>query len=274
MVHESKHSDCEKQSTLDDILAANAKYAETYINHDCNDHVSRRVAVVAPFDPRLDLKAITGLSSDDAIFIRNAGGRVTADVIRSLVLAIRYQGVKEVFVIHTSDDLLGKVTDAEIKCTLRKNLGPSEIKFKVKKCKKPKKCPAPSLCCKDQDRSYCADDSCCSNKKNSDRFNQADGVAWLSYKSLKSSVIDDVFAIRSNPLISKCVRIFGLIYNFEDGKLCEVSEATCIGKNLAKNCCAPPKCKSSCSSSSSSSSCSSSSSSSCSSSSSSSSCSC
>ena len=264
--HDAYNRDTKCRDLLSDILCANARYAETFIPSCSDDRPYRHAAIVAPADIRLNLSEITGLCHNDAIFLRNAGGRVTEDTIRSLVIAIRLQNVKEIFVIHSNDDLLGKVSDDEIRCLLRKNLGPSDVTFK-QKCKKRKSCPAKSPCCEDESKSYEQKDGCCApNKCNSDKYNQAAHLPFLAYKSVKKSVINDVYTIRQNSLISKCVQIYGLIYDFKTGKLCSVCEADKLGRRLEKNCCEPKcckkKCKKSCSSSSSSSSCSSSSSSS------------
>lgn len=272
--HESNEccSDDKKKCLLDQILCANAKYAETYIKNGEDDSPRRHIAVIAPSDPRLDIEAAMGLCPGDAIILRNAGGRVTEDTIRSLIVAIRLQGVKEIFVVHSSNSIMQKVCDNEIRCLLKKNLGPSAPVFK-QKCKKKKACHLKDLCCgtisEEWELRECCDDG--KFTKNVDRYSQAEHIPFLTYTELRKSVIDDVYSIRSNVLISRCARIHGLIFNACTGRLCSVCEAEKIGKNLAKNCCVKPyrkvcpkKCSSSsssctvssCSSSSSSSSCS------------------
>ncbi|HEX7095961.1 MAG TPA: carbonic anhydrase [Acidimicrobiales bacterium] len=73
---------------------------------------ARHVAVVACMDARLDLFRLLGLEVGDAHILRNAGGRVTDDVIRSLVLSSHALGTREVLVIHhTGCGLLGTTND-------------------------------------------------------------------------------------------------------------------------------------------------------------------
>ena len=75
---------------------------------------ARRLVVIACMDARLDLLAALGLQVGDAHILRNAGGRVTEDVFRSLVVSTHLLGTREVAVIHHTSCGLQGVTDAEI----------------------------------------------------------------------------------------------------------------------------------------------------------------
>ena len=75
---------------------------------------SRRLVVLACMDARLDLLAALGLEVGDAHILRNAGGRVTDDVLRSLVVSTHLLGTREIAVIHHTGCGLEGVTDAEI----------------------------------------------------------------------------------------------------------------------------------------------------------------
>jgi carbonic anhydrase len=72
------------------------------------------MALVACMDPRIQIKQSTGPSTGDAFVLRNAGGRVTDDVIRGLVLCTRLLGVTEIGVLHHTDCRLAGFTNAEL----------------------------------------------------------------------------------------------------------------------------------------------------------------
>lgn len=82
------------------ITAANAAYAQQLPESDLGPLPRLRLAVVTCMDCRLDIYAILGLEPGDAHVIRNAGGIVTDDVIRSLCLSQRTLGTTHVLVIH------------------------------------------------------------------------------------------------------------------------------------------------------------------------------
>ncbi len=101
---------------VDRLLAANATWAESTELGDVGDpRPRRRVAVVTCMDARIDVFAVLGLRLGEAHVLRNAGGRVTDDVLRSLTLSCHVLGVDTVVVMqHTACGLAG-VTDAELR---------------------------------------------------------------------------------------------------------------------------------------------------------------
>jgi carbonic anhydrase len=107
---------------IDDLLAANAHYAAARSNV-ADARPGRRLAVVTCMDARIDVFAALGLHLGEAHVIRNAGGRVTEDVLRSLALSSHVLGVDTVVVMqHTKCGLAG-VTDAELRELTGANLG-------------------------------------------------------------------------------------------------------------------------------------------------------
>ncbi|HEX8582491.1 MAG TPA: carbonic anhydrase [Acidimicrobiales bacterium] len=99
---------------IDGLLAANEAYAATPPTVT-EARPARRIAVVTCMDARIDALAVLGLDLGDAHVIRNAGGRVTDDVLRSLALSTHVLGVDTVVVIqHTRCGLAG-VTDEELR---------------------------------------------------------------------------------------------------------------------------------------------------------------
>jgi carbonic anhydrase len=104
------------------LLAANEGYAAARANvHD--GRPGQRLAVVTCMDARIDVFAALGLHLGEALVIRNAGGRVTDDVLRSLALATHVLGVDSVVVMqHTKCGLAG-VTDEELRERTGADLG-------------------------------------------------------------------------------------------------------------------------------------------------------
>ena len=108
-------------SATDDLLANNARYAEHF--HPLPLPPSRHVAVVACMDARLNVYAILGLKAGEAHVIRNAGGVVTDDEIRSLAISQRLLGTREIILIHHTECGMLTFTDAEFMKTLKADTG-------------------------------------------------------------------------------------------------------------------------------------------------------
>lgn len=106
---------------IDRLLAANAKYATPPAVTDARP--SRKLAVLTCMDARIDVFAVLGLALGEAHVIRNAGGRVTDDVLRSLALSSHVLGVDTVVVMqHTKCGLAG-VSDEELRARTGADLG-------------------------------------------------------------------------------------------------------------------------------------------------------
>lgn len=100
---------------VDRLLESNAAYAAAGLPRPADARPARRLAVVTCMDARIDVAAVLGLQLGDAHVLRNAGGRVTDDVLRSLALSTHVLGVDTVVVMqHTRCGLAG-VTDDELR---------------------------------------------------------------------------------------------------------------------------------------------------------------
>jgi carbonic anhydrase len=108
-------------SALEELLRANSLYASYFTKGQLPAPPARRLAVVTCMDARLDPAKALGLEEGDAHVIRNAGGLVTDDALRSLAISHWELGTEEVFVVaHTrcgmlaldDDDLRRKIGDA------------------------------------------------------------------------------------------------------------------------------------------------------------------
>jgi carbonic anhydrase len=109
-------------SATDELLANNARYAESF-SGPLPLPPSKHVAVVACMDARLNVYAMLGLQEGEAHVIRNAGGVVTEDEIRSLAISQRLLGTEEIILIHHTDCGMVTFTDDGFKQSILEDTG-------------------------------------------------------------------------------------------------------------------------------------------------------
>lgn len=101
--------------TLKEVIISNKKYVKNFnTKGDLRAAPIKKFAILTCMDARLDPAKFAGLSEGDAHVVRNAGGRVSDDVIRSLLISYKLLGTKEWFVIHHTDCGLQKFSNADI----------------------------------------------------------------------------------------------------------------------------------------------------------------
>ena len=110
-------------SQIDELLANNEAYAEQFDKGDLPLPPGRKVAVVACMDARLNVYDVLGLHEGDAHVIRNAGGVVTDDEIRSLAISQRLLGTEEIILIHHTDCGMLTFRDDEFKAQIEEDTG-------------------------------------------------------------------------------------------------------------------------------------------------------
>ncbi len=110
-------------SATDDLLENNRAYAARFDAGDVPLPPARHVAVVACMDARLHVNAILGLRVGDAHVIRNAGGAVTDDTIRSLLISQRLLGTEEIILIHHTDCGMLTFSDDAVKAEVQRETG-------------------------------------------------------------------------------------------------------------------------------------------------------
>jgi carbonic anhydrase len=110
-------------SVTDELLRNNADYAASFNSGDLPMPPGKGVAVVACMDARLNVYGALGLHEGDAHVIRNAGGVVTEDAIRSLVISQRLLGTREIVLIHHSDCGMLTFSDDEVKAAIEADTG-------------------------------------------------------------------------------------------------------------------------------------------------------
>jgi len=97
-----------------DVLEANRDYVATYNTPQMEGRAARGLALVTCMDSRIEPLAMLGLKKGDAKILRNAGARVTDDVLRTLVLAVHLLDVRRVMVVAHTDCRMSKVTDEQV----------------------------------------------------------------------------------------------------------------------------------------------------------------
>ncbi len=108
---------------LESLAAANTAYAESFDGQLRPVRPRRELVIVACMDSRMDIFSMLGLEVGDAHVIRNAGGIVTDDVIRSLCLSQRLLGTREIVLIHHTNCGLEGVSDAHFAAELQAETG-------------------------------------------------------------------------------------------------------------------------------------------------------
>lgn len=109
--------------TIDRLLANNEAFAAGLPERHLDVEPSLRLAIVTCMDSRLDVFGALGLGEGEAHVLRNAGGVITDDVIRSLALSQRKLGTREVMLIHHTDCGLEKVSDDGFRAELQEATG-------------------------------------------------------------------------------------------------------------------------------------------------------
>jgi carbonic anhydrase len=110
-------------SVTDDLLRNNAEFASSFKQGDLPMPPGKGLAVVACMDARLNVYALLGLSEGQAHVIRNAGGVVTEDVIRSLAISQWLLGTSEIILIHHTDCGMLTFTDDQVKADIEADTG-------------------------------------------------------------------------------------------------------------------------------------------------------
>ena len=108
---------------IDDLILNNHEFARRRDRRHLDVSPAKRLAVVTCMDSRLDVFAALGLHDGEAHVLRNAGGVITDDVIRSLAVSQRRLGTREVMLIHHTDCGLQSLTDDGFRAELQEATG-------------------------------------------------------------------------------------------------------------------------------------------------------
>jgi carbonic anhydrase len=110
-------------STTDELLRNNERYANSFDKGDLPTPPAKQIAIVTCMDARLSPYVMLGISEGDAHVIRNAGGVITDDEIRSLMISQRLLGTREVMLIHHTDCGMLTFSDEELREQIQQEVG-------------------------------------------------------------------------------------------------------------------------------------------------------
>jgi len=186
----------------EEVLVANERYARNF-----GDKArlamppARHFAILTCMDARLDPAGYGGLREGDAHVIRNAGGRVTDDAIRSLVISHKLLGTNEWFVVHHTDCGMETFTDQVMRGLLEKSLDTAVI-----------------------------DSNGWRDVGKGPGSTEGEFIDWLTIDDQERSIVRDVRRLRSHPLVPRSIPIYGYLFDVKTGRLDEVAEATKAGR--------------------------------------------
>ena len=110
-------------SDFNDLFLANAEFVKGFKSQDLTGEARKGLAIVTCMDSRIDPLRIVGMSSGDAKILRNAGARVTEDVLRTLILATTLLNVSRVLVMPHTDCRMASGTEEQIHATILERSG-------------------------------------------------------------------------------------------------------------------------------------------------------
>jgi carbonic anhydrase len=187
---------------LKEVLSANESYAKSFGEKArLAMPPARHFAILTCMDARLDPAKYGGLREGDAHVIRNAGGRVTDDAIRSLVISHKLLGTDEWFVIHHTDCGMETFTDDVMRGLLEKSLDTAVV-----------------------------DAQGWHDVGKGPGSTEGEYIDWLTIDDQERSMVRDVRRLRAHPLVPGSIPIYGYIFDVKSGRLREVSEASVAGR--------------------------------------------
>lgn len=185
-----------------ELLFANGAYAKSFGDRGkLAMPPARHFAILTCMDARLDPAKYAGLKEGDAHVVRNAGGRVTEDAIRSLVISHKLLGTNEWFVIHHTNCGMETFTDEVMRSLLAKSLDTAEF-----------------------------DGSGWRDVGRTPGSTEGEFIDWLTIPDQDRSIVADVRRLRAHPLVPGYIPIHGYLYDVTTGTLREIAAATQAGQ--------------------------------------------
>lgn len=108
---------------FDDLFAANNEFVKEFKSQDLTGYAKKGLAIITCMDSRIDPLRIVGMKAGDAKILRNAGARVTEDVLRTLILATNLLGVNRVLVMPHTDCKMASGDESEIHAAIFEKSG-------------------------------------------------------------------------------------------------------------------------------------------------------
>ena len=114
-------------SVIDEVLRANQAYSQSFTLGHLPMPPSRKLAVLACMDARLTVSQLLGLKTGEAHIIRNAGGIVTEDALRSLIISLHLLGTQEFMIINHTDCGMLTFQDEDLRKKLQQQTGTAVV---------------------------------------------------------------------------------------------------------------------------------------------------
>jgi carbonic anhydrase len=122
----AREINCSTMSVIDEVLVANEIYSRTHALRKLTPRPERKLAVLTCMDTRLSIKTL-GLNLGDAHILRNAGGIVTDDTLRSLVVSHYLLGTEEIMIINHTDCGLTLTTEQDLRTRIQNRTGTAAV---------------------------------------------------------------------------------------------------------------------------------------------------
>jgi carbonic anhydrase len=184
------------------VLSANDHYVRTFGDKgELPMPPARHFAILTCMDARLDPAKYAGLSEGDAHVIRNAGGRVTDDAIRSLVISHKLLATNEWFVIHHTNCGMETFTGEVMRGLLEQSLDTAAL-----------------------------DESGWRDVGKTPGSTEGEFIDWLTIDDQERSIVRDVRRLRSHPLVPGYIPIHGYLYDVATGRLRDIPAAAEAGR--------------------------------------------
>lgn len=184
-----------------EVLSANDAYARSFGDKGkLAMPPARHFAILTCMDARLDPAKYAGLREGDAHVVRNAGGRVTEDAIRSLVISHKLLGTNEWFVVHHTSCGMETFSDTVIRELLEESLDTAEL-----------------------------GEAGWHDVGDTPGSTEGEFIDWLTIEDQERSILHDVRRLREHPLVPSYIPVHGYLYDVATGTLREVSAATRAG---------------------------------------------
>jgi carbonic anhydrase len=163
------------------LLDGNARYAETFMDGSLHHAPAERLMILTCMDARIEPLAALGLRLGDAHVLRNAGGRVTEDVLRSVVLSQQLLGTTTIAVIHHTHCGLAGLSNKGFRDEVERRERTQDV--------------------------------------GRGAYRAARQIDFLPFNDLDASVREDVARLQASPLVCPGTPIFGLVYDVKTGVL-------------------------------------------------------
>jgi len=183
----------DQKNAFTSITRNNKNYSENFDKSNLGSQPAKSIAILTCMDTRINPLKLCGLKVGEAHIIRNAGGRVTDDAIRSLIISYKLLGTKDWFIIQHTDCGLSKITDEKITNLL-------EI---------------------DLETAIFENGDWRGNKNSNSESGSTDGskIKWYTFSNLRESILGDLEKINNHSLIPKNINVYGFVYDVKTGKL-------------------------------------------------------